>query len=501
MEKDFGLVRILKNISFSAFSLILNRIGQIVLFVFIARITGADGLGAYTLALSLVAIFGVITDLGLNSLIVREVAANKRLAARYLGNMAVLRYLLSLLSLTAVILLTFFSHFPSATKTIIYLIAIGNFFVTCGFGLRWIFQAFQKLQYEAYVNIFWGVSLTVLGILALKLNFGLLGLSRVQLGLSVLSLVLIWFLVFKNFFRFQLRIEPKFWKELFKEALPFALTLIFMTIYLNSDTVILSWLKGEKSAGIYNAANKLILQVKNIPVILGPALLPALAEASVKKPDVLQGFLEKELTYLAILLLPLCVIITILGEKIMFLLYDSGFGSSVIVLKILIWSALFMVLYSTGLRALMAVKKVTKLAILTGIGMLLNLVLNFLLIPSFGAKGAAISILATEIAVFFGIFYLLHWELQFRFRSLLAPWGKIALSGVFMASFLLEFKNLPLYVSISASVIIYLFFLAVLKVIPLQDWKIFKGVLVPSKPKSSVKIGRIDPLENSIRRP
>ena len=70
-----------------------------------------------------------------------------------------------------------------------------------------------------------------------------------------------------------------------------------------------------------------------------------------------------------------------------------------------------------------------------------------------------------------------------------------------MASFLLEFKALPLYVSISASAIIYLFFLAVLKVIPLQDWKIFKEVLVPSKPKNPVKVGKIDPLENSIHRP
>ena len=188
-------------------------------------------------------------------------------------------------------------------------------------------------------------------------------------------------------------------------------------------------------------------------------------------------------------LVALMDIFTILGEKIISLLYGSNFGSATIVLKILIWSALFMVLYSAGLRALMAVKKAKKLAVLTGIGMLLNLILNFLLIPSYAERGAAISILATEMVVFFGIFYLLHQELQFRFQSLLVPGGKIGLSGVFMASFLLEFKGLPLYVSISASVIIYLFFLAVLKVIPLQDWKIFKELLVSSKPKNSVKVG------------
>src|SRR5574341_107572 len=141
MDKNFWLKRILKNISFSALSLLINRIGQIILLIFIARLTGAQGLGAYTLALSLVAVFGIITDLGLNSLIVREVATNKKLASKYLGNVSVLRYLLSLLSLTAIILITFLSHFPSSTKTVIYIIAVGNFFVTCGFGLRWIFQA------------------------------------------------------------------------------------------------------------------------------------------------------------------------------------------------------------------------------------------------------------------------------------------------------------------------------------------------------------------------
>src|SRR5574341_503027 len=416
MDKNFLVGRILKNISLSALSLLINRIGQVILLVFLARLTGAQGLGAYTLALSLVAIFGIITDLGLNSLIVREVATNKKLAAKYLGNVSVLRYLLSLLSLTAIILITFLSHFPSSTKTVIYIIAVGNFFVTCGFGLRWIFQAFQKLEYEAYVNIFWGGSFTILGILSLKLNFGILGLSWVQLALSVLSLALIWLLVFRNFKGFHLQIEPQFWKELLREVWPFALSLIFLTICLNSDTLLLSWLKGENSAGLYNAANKLILQVKNIPVILGPALLPALAEISVKKPVLLHSLLEKELVYLSALLLPLALMVTILGEKIIYLLYGPDFGASVIILKILIWSAWFMVLYSTGLRTLMVI----------------NIILNLVLIPAYAEKGAAFSVLATEIIICVGTFYLLKRELNFDFQKLLSPWGKIDLSNVLM---------------------------------------------------------------------
>ncbi len=490
MDKNFWLKRILKNISFSALSLLINRIGQIILLVFIARLTGAQGLGAYTLALSLIAVFGIITDLGLNSLIVREVAANKKLASKYLGNVSVLRYLLSLLSLTAIILITFLSHFPSSTKTIIYIIAVGNFFVTCGFGLRWIFQAFQKLEYEAYVNIFWGGSLTILGILALKLNFGILGLSWVQLALSILSLVLIWFLVFKNFKGFHLQIEPQFWKELLKEVTPFALSLIFMTICLNSDTLLLSWLKGEKAAGLYNAANKLILQVKNIPVILGPALLPALAEISVKKPVLLHSFLEKELVYLSALLVPVGLIVTILGDKIILWLYGTDFGSSVIILKILIWSAWFMVLYSSGLRALMAIKKVKNIAILTGSAMVVNLILNLVLIPVYSEKGAAFSVLATEIIICLGTFYLLKRELAFDFQKLLSPWGKIGLSNVLMGSFLLEFKELPLFIAILAAIIIYLFFLSVLKVIPLEDWRVFREVLATPKSKKSVKVSK-----------
>ncbi|MFA7204482.1 MAG: oligosaccharide flippase family protein, partial [Candidatus Caldatribacteriota bacterium] len=75
--------RILKNSLFLLLSNIVSKILAFFYIIYIARYLGAEGFGVFSFALAFTSIFGVLVDLGLNSLTVREIARSKSLTGKY----------------------------------------------------------------------------------------------------------------------------------------------------------------------------------------------------------------------------------------------------------------------------------------------------------------------------------------------------------------------------------------------------------------------------------
>ena len=90
--------RIAKNSLFLLASNIISKILGFFYVMYIARYLGAEGFGILSFALAFTGIFSVFSDLGLGSLTVREVARDKSLASKYLGNIAVMKIFLVIIT-------------------------------------------------------------------------------------------------------------------------------------------------------------------------------------------------------------------------------------------------------------------------------------------------------------------------------------------------------------------------------------------------------------------
>jgi O-antigen/teichoic acid export membrane protein len=86
--------RIAKNTGVLLASQIASYILGLFFIMYTARYLGAEGLGILSFALAFTGIFGVFADLGLSTLTIREVARDKSLAGKYLGNVAVMKVIL-----------------------------------------------------------------------------------------------------------------------------------------------------------------------------------------------------------------------------------------------------------------------------------------------------------------------------------------------------------------------------------------------------------------------
>ncbi|MDP2960747.1 MAG: flippase [candidate division Zixibacteria bacterium] len=446
---------ILKNSGALVFSTVIGKVFYFLLFILIGRYLGVSDLGKFTFALSFIAIFTVINDLGLNLLTVKEVSADKNLTNKYLNNLAVLKTFLALLAFILVMLSVVLLGYPEKTVKIVFLLALATFFSNISLGIRWIFQAYLKLQYDSVLNIVQNVLSFGLGYLVLKLNLGIYGIGYSQIFVWILILPFSWILISKKITPISFEFDLEFWGKLLKKSIPFALMIVFVGLYLNLDTILLSYFKGDKVVGLYNAANRLVLAGKMIPGVIIPVLFPILSEVSKKSKEEFDRFLGKSLTLMFCLALPISVGTTFLADKTIKLLYGSEFSGSVPALQILIWGMFCMYLSMVMGHGFVAKGYQRINTIITGIGLGISLLVNFSLIQRFGHLGTSVAILTTEFFVMIAGMFFARKLLGFNLKRLLFPFLKVVVATLVMSIVLYLTRELNLFFCVGAGIVSY----------------------------------------------
>jgi O-antigen/teichoic acid export membrane protein len=143
--------------------LLLSNVAGFVLGFFftmyVARCLVAEGFGVLSFGLSFVAIFGVLTDIGLQTLMIREITRDESLAQEYVSNIAVLKVLLCSVTFGLIALTVQLAHYPAETVRVIYLIGLSvvlGAFSTMFYGL---FRAHERMEFEALGGVLGGVLL------------------------------------------------------------------------------------------------------------------------------------------------------------------------------------------------------------------------------------------------------------------------------------------------------------------------------------------------------
>lgn len=455
--KDKSRARvILKNSGALGLSTALGKVFYLLLFVFIGRHLGPGDFGKFTFALSFTAMFVVLSDLGLNLLTVKEVSKDKSLTQKYLNNLVVFKTFLSLLAFGAVMLLVILLGYPEKTVKIVFLLGLATFLSNISTGLRWVFQAYLKLEYDSALNLAQNILCFGLGYLFLKLGWGIYGIGYSQVLVWVLILISAWVLISRKFSPVKFELDFAFWGKLLKRSFPFALMLVFTGLYLNLDTVLLSFFKGDQAVGLYNAANRLVLAGKMIPGVLIASLFPIMSESSKKSKQEFDRILGKSLVLMFSLALPLSLGTTLLSGKLINLLYGEKFSGSVLSLQILIWGMFFAYLSVVTGYGLIAKGHQRVNTWITGMGLVISLVLNFSLIQRFSHLGTSVAILSTEFFVSAAAVVYARKLLNFDFKILIAPFFKVAFASLIMGIILYLTRESNLFLCAGAGILSYL---------------------------------------------
>jgi O-antigen/teichoic acid export membrane protein len=452
---------IVKNAGFVGVSRVITSLLGFILLIYIARYFGEAAFGEYNFAISFSTLFIIFADLGISQFIIRELARNKGLTARYLTNVSIIRIILSFLAFGFIAITINLMGYSNGSLVVVYLfglyIIINSFTQT----VMSIFQAFEKMEYSAFILILQKILLIILTFLVFYLHYGILELAYAHIISELVGIFIGIFIILIKIEKPKLEIDISLCKLLIVSSIPFGLNDLFGMIFFKIDTVMLSYFKSNVEVGIYNAAyNPLLTLSILISNTIVSAIYPVMSRNFISSKDSLESLTVLSSKYLSIIGFPIATGCFLLANQFIALFYASQYSGSVIAFQILsLFIPLRLVSHITGtLLSSMNLQKFRTISV--GFSCFANVLLNAVLIPKFGYIGASIATVLSEILLYFALTHYINknYKRLELHKSMIKP----LIASLIMGGFVFYFKESNLFLLIILAALFYMVILVAL---------------------------------------
>ncbi len=387
--------KVAKNASYLLMAFVGQKLMSFVYFILVARLVGLQGSGRYFLATAFTTIFSILVDLGLSNVLTREIAKRPSDAQKLLNAILGLKVGLSVLAAGGAMVAARLLGYPAEILTMIGVAAIVMVLDGIHLSMYAALRGVEDLRFEA-MGVVTGQMVTF----ASGLGFAYAGQPLVFLIVALVCGSL-WnvgwaYAMVRRRLGFWARpvFDLEIGRMLWAMAAPFALAGIFSRVYSYLDSVMLSKLAPESAVGVYGVAYKVAFAFQFLPMAFAAAAYPSMS-ATFHSGDrtKLAAIYSSSLMYLLMVVAPLAAGVGYLSEPLLMLVYGSTFTAAAAPLSILMCSLVFAFLYWPSGSMLNACDRQAKNTWVMGTTMLINMMANALLIPKFGAVGAAVAAL------------------------------------------------------------------------------------------------------------
>lgn len=380
----------------------------LITFPYVSRILGPEGNGKIAFATSFVYYFTMVAQLGIPNYGVKVCAQcrdDREALSRTTQELFIISTVMMLLSyaVMTVLILTV----PKLQESMVLLFISSVTLVLTSIGMEWFYRAIEQYDYITFRNIAFKIIAVVLMLCLVRkpedyiLYGGITVIGNV--GSNILNLIRVRrFIIIKPMGQYHIlrHIRP---------TLTFFMLTVASTVYLNLDTVMLGFMTGDAEVGFYNAATKVKTILTSIVTSLGVVLLPrASYYIKQKRNKEFSQIIQKSFQFVIAMALPLTVYFIVeAGDAVQFLAGD-GYAPAVQPMMIIMPTIFFIGLSNiTGIQILVPLDMEKYTTISTVWGAVVDLVLNAIFIPKYGAAGAAFGTLVAEIVVLaVQLFYL-----------------------------------------------------------------------------------------------
>jgi len=356
---------------------------------------GLEDYGLYATLFSFTFLLQIINDFGLHNFNNRNIAQHHQLLPKYFPNMLLLKLGLGIIYTILTIIVALLIGYGSRQFHLLFFFILNQILLSTVHFFRSNISGLGFYRTDSLLTILDRLLLIMICSFLLFSNFittpfQIEWFVYAQSSSLLLTAVTAGIIVFNKLPYFKLTFNPAFLWLILKKSYPFALAIFLMTIYTRIDFVMIERIlvNGEKEAGIYASAYRLLDAVNVLGILFAGLLLPMSARL-LKEKQSIRPLLRFSLQMLLCGSIILAVATCFFRKEIMFLLYEDASIYSANILGVLM--ATFMIIsagyiYSTLLAANNSLKEMNRVFI---IAVLLNIGFNYYLIPEYGALGAA----------------------------------------------------------------------------------------------------------------
>lgn len=386
------------NALLNAIKTLLQVIFPLITFPYAARVIGVAGIGKYNFSSSIVNYFILLSGLGIYSYSVREgssIRENENEFSLFASEIIEFNIISMIISLIILIVLCLFWSKLHNYVDLILILSINIILTTI--GCEWVYAIYEEYFYITVRGlIFQVVSMSCLFLFVHSANDLMIYCITTIIsgtGYNILNI----FGLHKKF-KFSLRPISSLKKHFYPIMLLFANS-ITTTIYVNSDITILGMISGDYSVGLYSVSTKVYSIVKSILASIIVVSIPRMSHLWARGNKQEFGNLGNTIIKtFYIFTIPAMVGIFALSDEIIRVISDDSFLCANISMKILSISLLLSVFNWFFQSAILIPSKNEKYVLYSsGIAALINVILNFILIPKYAQNGAAFTTLFAEL--------------------------------------------------------------------------------------------------------
>ncbi len=395
----------------------------LIVSAYLTRVLSPRYFGILGFGTALLSYFSLLVTLGFSALGAREIARQPAIISSWASRITSLKLFLCVpvyLAFLGVVIVL-----PKDPLVKQVLAVQGLLLFGLAISVEWVYQGIERMGVLAVRN----VAVALLHVCAVVLFVREPSDILLAAGAAVAAVVVgnVWIMVTytRDFEGLRFRFEPDRWKPLIRSALPIAASSFMIAVFYSFDQVMIGLIRSETEVGLYTAGYRLLIAALVPAQIIYLAFFPSLS-ASFGDAERMRHRAALFTRSMAAVGLPVAVGGAIHASPLLAAFAGSAYLPGAFAFALLMTNAGLVYINMAYGQPLIAWNRQKAYFGAVGAGAATNIVLNALLIPSFGLDGAAAATVLSELVVFFGVAYL-HWK---AVRDLyLSVWARAALAA------------------------------------------------------------------------
>lgn len=398
-KKDISMTarnnNIIKNASWIIVCRVVQSILSFVIGMVSARYLGPSNYGLISYASSIVAFVVPVVQLGLRNTLVQEIIADPEHEGQTLGTSLFMSISTSFLGIVGVV--GFVSIANRSEKDTIIVCTLYSFSL--------IFQMAEMIEYwyqakllSKYTSVTSLIAYTIVSAYKIYLLIAAKSIYwfAVTSALDYLLISIILFIIYSRIGTQRLSVSLAAAKRLFSKSKYYIVSGMMVTVFSQTDKIMLKQMIDDTANGYYSAA----VTCASITSFVFGAIIDSFRPIIFESKNKSQESFEKNMTRLYSIIiysgLAQCIFLTLFSGIIVTIVYGSAYAASITILRIVTWYTAFSYMGSVRNIWILAEEKQSLLWRINLSGALLNVIGNLILIPRFGANGAAAASVVTQ---------------------------------------------------------------------------------------------------------
>jgi len=392
----------------------LNLLLPLITFPYLIRVLGVEYFGLLSFSFAFITYFQIVTDFGFNATGTRDISLviddyeKQNLIFNQIMSAKLLLVILSFIVMMAIVFL--FEIFRE--NWIIYLFSFGSVLGQAIFPV-WYFQGIQKMKYITYLNLVTKLIFTIALFVFVrqKSDYYLVPVFN-ALGFIFAGIFAL-FYIYKDFnIKFKIQPLKGIGEQLHKSKYVF-LSELKISLFTNTNILVLGILAGNHAVGCFSAAEKLARAIGNFQTPISNTIFPYLSkEMIVDKLKTIQKI--KKITIFGAIIFSIIILLCFcFAEQIIEIIYGKEMLSAVFIFRIVIFIPLLSFLDTMfGKQILLNLGKDKLYFQVILFATILNLSINFILTQFYRELGTAIALTITQIFIVFGMWFYAKKEIN-----------------------------------------------------------------------------------------